>query len=122
MLVLAVSGWLVKSMVATRGRRVSRPAVAGLTLANLAGPRSSRPKPSSVRICPTLVRLRGVPSSASLALISWTDSPWRRSSMTRPRARSVAGALLRPGLPGGVNSFSRPARKSRTSEAIVARV
>ena len=57
-------------MTAARGSRVSRPAVAGLVLASGAGPRSSRPKPSSARICPTPVRLSGVPSARSRALIS----------------------------------------------------
>ena len=37
--------------------------------------------------------------------------------MTRARAASFFGALLRPGLPGSANSASLPARKSRTSEA-----
>jgi hypothetical protein len=37
--------------------------------------------------------------------------------MTRPRAASFFGALLRPGLSGSANSASFPARKSRTSEA-----
>ena len=33
--------------------------------------------------------------------------PPRRSSTTRARARSLAGALFGPGLPGGANSSSR---------------
>jgi len=109
-------------MTAARGSRVSRPAVAGLVLAAGAGPRSSRPKPSSARICPTPVRLSGVPSVRSRALISCTDRPRRRSSSTRARARSLAGAVLGPGLPGGANSSSRPARKSRSRLAMADRV
>ena len=52
------------------GSRVSRPEVAGLMLASGAGPRSSRPKPSSRKIPLTPVRPSGVPSWASRALIS----------------------------------------------------
>jgi hypothetical protein len=70
MLVSARSGSSAKSTGFAEGSRVSRPAVAGLTLMASAGPRSSRPNPSSVRICPTLVRLSGVPSAASRTLIS----------------------------------------------------
>ena len=40
--------------------------------------------------------------------------------MTRPRAASFFGALLRPGLPGSANNASFPARKSRTSDASAA--
>ena len=109
-------------MTAARGSRVSRPAVAGLALASGAGPRSSRPKPSSARICPTPVRLSGVPSVRSRALISCTDRPARRSSSTRARARSLAGAVLGPGLPGGANSSRSPARKSRSRLAMLERV
>ena len=57
-------------MTLARGRFVSRPAVAGLMLASGSGWRSSRPKPSSARICPTPVRLSGVPSAVSRVLIS----------------------------------------------------
>src|SRR6516165_6457626 len=83
------------------GSRVSRPEVAGLVLASAAGPRSSRPNPSW----------------PSRVLISYTDRPWRRSSMTRPRAASFLGALLRPGVPGGANTVTLPARRSRTRDA-----
>ena len=114
---LAAAGNAAKSMTLARGSFVSRPAVAGLMLASGSGWRSSRPKPSSARTCPTPVRFSGLPSAASRALISCTDRPWRRSSMTRPRAASFFGALLRPGLPGSANSASFPARKSRTSDA-----
>ena len=105
-----------------RGRPVSRPAVAGEVLASAAGPRSSRPNPSSARTLadPGAVQ-RGSPA-ASRALISYTDRPWRRSSTARPRARSFFGALVRPGLPGSANSVTLPARKSRTSEASALRV
>jgi hypothetical protein len=54
----------------TRGRRVSRPGVATAVLSAGAGPRSSRPNPSSTRISATLVRLSGVCSAASRAEIS----------------------------------------------------
>ena len=57
-------------MTAARGRLVSRPGVAGLMLASGAGPRSSRPNPSSARISATEVRFSGVPSAASRAEIS----------------------------------------------------
>ena len=120
--VSARAGKAAKSMTAARGSWVSRPAVAGLALASGAGPRSSRPKPSSARICPTPVRLSGVPSARSRALISCTDRPARRSSSTRARARSLAGAVLGPGLPGGANSSSSPARKSRSKLAMLERV
>jgi hypothetical protein len=46
------------------------------------------------------VRLSGVPSARSRALISCTDRPARRNSTARARARSLAGAVLEPGLPG----------------------
>ena len=120
--VSARAGKTAKSMTAARGRPVSRPAVAGLALASGAAPRSSRPKPSSARICPAPVRLSGVPSARSRALISCTDRPARRSSSTRARARSLAGAVLGPGLPGGANSSSSPARKSRSKLAMLERV
>ena len=42
--------------------------------------------------------------------------------MTRPRAASFFGALLRPGTPGGANTVSLPARRSRTSDASASRV
>ena len=109
-------------MTTARGSWVSRPAVAGLALASGAGPRSSRPNPSSARTCPTPVRLSGVPSARSRALISCTDRPARRSSSTRARARSLAGAVFGPGLPGGANSSSSPARNSRSRLAMLARV
>lgn len=115
--VVAAAGKWLKSMTLARGSFVSRPVVAGLMLASGSGWRSSRPKPSSVRICPTPVRLSGLPSAASRRLISWIDRPSRRSWMTRPRAASFFGAFLRPGLPGSAKSVSLPARKSRTSDA-----
>jgi hypothetical protein len=59
-----------KSSREVRGSRVSRPMVAGLVLAVGSGWRSSRPKPSSARISPTLVRFSGVCSVASRAEIS----------------------------------------------------
>ena len=101
---------------------MSRPVVPGLVLAWGAGPRSSRPKPSSVRICPTPVRLSGVASARSRELISYTDRPSRRSATTRARARSLAGALFGPGLPGGANIWIFPARNSRSRLAMLARV
>ena len=64
------AGELPRSSRAVRGRWVSRPGVAGLMLAAGSGWRSSRPKPSSVRISATLVRLSGVPSPASVREIS----------------------------------------------------
>jgi hypothetical protein len=57
-------------MTLAGGRFVARPGVAGLMLASGSGWRSSRPKPSSARICPTPVRFSGVPSAASRAEIS----------------------------------------------------
>ena len=63
-------GQVAKSRAAVRGSWVSRPAVAAAVEACSAGWRSSRPNPSSDRISPTLVRLRGVPSAASRAEIS----------------------------------------------------
>ena len=53
----------------------------------------------------------------------WTG-PARRSSITRPRARSLAGATPGggPGLRGGANSSSSPARYSRTRLTIAQRV
>jgi hypothetical protein len=56
--------------MAAAGSRVSRPEVAGLVLTSAAGPRSSRPKPSSRRMSLTAVRPSGVPSLVSLVLIS----------------------------------------------------
>src|SRR6266516_369101 len=52
------------------------------------------------------------------------DRPWRRSWITRPRARSLAGATPGggPGLRGGANSSSFPARHSRTRLTIAQRV
>src|SRR6266699_2715344 len=47
-------GQAAKSSTAARGRRVSRPAVAGELLSAGAGPRSSRPNPSSARSSATL--------------------------------------------------------------------
>src|ERR1019366_2690664 len=94
-------GRAVKAIRPALGRRVSRPAVAGLMLACSSCRRLSRPNPSSVRIWPTLARWSTVPSAASAALISYTDRPRRRSAMTRARAASLRGALLGPGLPGG---------------------
>jgi len=79
-------------MTAARGRRVSRPAVAGWCWRR-AGSRSSRPKPSSARICPTPVLLSGVPSAHSRALISYTDRP-SRAQQGHP------GAVLGRGGPG----------------------
>jgi hypothetical protein len=63
-------GQAPKSSTAARGRRVSRPGVAEEMLVCSAGPRSSRPNPSSARISATLVRLSGVCSAASRAEIS----------------------------------------------------
>jgi hypothetical protein len=114
--VSARAGKAAKSIIFVLGRRVSRPAVAGLVLASAAGSRSSRPKPSSARISPTPVRLSGTFSAASWALISYTDRPCRRSAITRARAASFFGARLRPGLPGSANNVNLPARKSRTRE------
>ena len=110
--------------MAARGSFVSRPAVPGETLASGSGWRSSRPKPSSARISPTLVRLSGVPSAANRAEISYTDNPCRRNSITRARARSRAGAVPGggPGRRGGANNPSSPARKSRTRLIIDHRV
>ena len=70
MVVGARAGSAAKSVTAAAGSRVSRPEVAGLVLASGAGPRSSRPKPSSRRMPLTPVRPSGVPSWASRALIS----------------------------------------------------
>ena len=52
------------------------------------------------------------------------DNPSRRNSMTRPRARSLAGADPGggPGLRGGANNVSFPARYSRTRLIIAHRV
>jgi hypothetical protein len=61
MAVSAASGRAAKSMTLVAGSRVSRPAVAGLTLVCSAAERIRRPKPSSVRIWPTPVRFSGVP-------------------------------------------------------------
>ena len=57
-------------MTDARGRRVSRPGVAGEMLSAGSGPRTSRPNPSSARISPTLVRFSGLASAASRAEIS----------------------------------------------------
>ena len=70
MVVGARAGRAAKSVTAAAGSRVSRPEVAGLMLASGAGPRSSRPKPSSRKMPLTPVRPSGVPSRASRALIS----------------------------------------------------
>ncbi|MBA3575165.1 MAG: hypothetical protein H0W37_09440 [Pseudonocardiales bacterium] len=121
-LVSARAGNAAKSMTEARGRCVSRPAVPGLAPAWGSGPRTSRPKPSSARICPTPVRLSGVASARSRELISWTDRPSWRSCTTRARARSLAGALFGPGRAGGVNICTLPARKSRSRLAMPARV
>jgi hypothetical protein len=56
--------------LACRGRELP----GWLALAAGAGPRSSRPKPSPARICPASVRLSGVPSARSRALISYTPT------------------------------------------------
>ena len=111
-------------MTEARGRCVSRPAVPGLAPAWGSGPRTSRPKPSSARICPTPVRLSGVASARSRELISETDRPSRRSATTRARARarSLAGALSGPGLAGAANIATVPARKSRSRPAMLGRV
>ena len=70
MVVWAWAGRAVKSVMAAAGSRVSRPEVAGLVLASGAGPRSSRPKPSSRRMSLTAVRPSGVPSWIRRVLIS----------------------------------------------------
>src|SRR5262249_5417738 len=86
------AGQAAKSITWARGRLVSRPGVAGLMLAGGSGRRTSRPNPSPARISPPDVRFSGRPSAASRAEISPVDSPCRRSSIARPRARSLAGA------------------------------
>ena len=68
--VSTVAGQLAKSSFAVRGRRVSRPGVAGAVDATGSGWRSNLPNPSSARISPTLVRFSGLPSVASRAEIS----------------------------------------------------
>ena len=70
MVVWTRAGRAAKSAGPAAGSRVSRPEVAGLVLAWGAGPRSSRPKPSSRRMSLTAVRPSGVPSLVSLVLIS----------------------------------------------------
>jgi hypothetical protein len=42
--------------------------------------------------------------------------------MARARTAPVFGALLGPGVPGGANTASLPARRSRTSDASASRV
>ncbi len=90
-------------MACARGRLVSRPGVAVETLCSGSGWRISPPKPSSARISATEVRFSGVRSAYSRAEISYVDSPSRRNSTTRPRARSLACAEPGggPGLFGG---------------------
>jgi hypothetical protein len=119
-----MAGQLTKSNRAARGSRVSRPGVADDVLATGPGWRSSHPNPSSARISPTLVRFSGLPSTASCAEISYVDSPCRRSSITRPRAQSLAGAVPGggPGRRGMANNSSFPARYSRTRFTIAQRV
>jgi hypothetical protein len=58
--------------VGDRGGRqpVSRPEVDGLVLASGAGPRASRPKPSSRRMSLAALRPGGVPSRVTRMLIS----------------------------------------------------
>jgi hypothetical protein len=68
--VATLAGQASRSSLAVRGNLVSRPAVAGLMLAAGCGWRSSRPKPSSVRISATPVRFSAVPSAASAREIS----------------------------------------------------
>ena len=63
-------GQVSKPVTDARGRRVSRPGVAGEMLSAGCGPRTSRPNPSSARISPTLVRFSGLASAASRADIS----------------------------------------------------
>ena len=70
MVVWVCAGRAAKSVMAAAGSRVSRPEVAGLVLASAAGPRSSRPDPSSRRTSLTAVRPSGVPSWPSRVLIS----------------------------------------------------
>jgi hypothetical protein len=70
MVVWARGGRAAKSVTAAGGSRVSRPEVAGLVLASGAGPRSSRPNPSSRRMSLTALRPSGVPSRVSRVLIS----------------------------------------------------
>ena len=64
------AGRAAKSMMPAAGSRVSRPEVAGLALASGAGPRTSRPNPSSRRMSLTALRPSGVPSLVSRVLIS----------------------------------------------------
>ena len=68
--VSSCSGQVPKPVTVAAGRFVSRPGVAGEMLASGAGPRSSRPNPSSARISATEVRFSGVPSADSRAEIS----------------------------------------------------
>jgi len=88
----------VKPVTAARGSRVSRPAVAGLALASGAGPRSSRPNPSSVRTAPD----PGAVERGALGAQPGADLVHRQpcaAQLDRPGAGAVLG---RGGLGAGL--------------------